>query len=289
MTQQLLSNVPVDERDVYAYLRVSTAEQAEEGISLASQLALCERTYQQHYQHRGYPWGGIYSDDGVSTKVPFAERPQGAALLARLRRGSVVICLRSDRMCRSLADAAITLGDLVKRGVALFFVAQGRELNPDDPADQLFYHLMAAVDQFARDQISQRTKEALREKVMRGERIGKTPTYGFTLKGNRLVPCNEERKAMSYIVQQYRTGRTMREIERELRAMGVTRTFKRVFWKYSQLYDVYKKELELREVQRRLLLGELDAVAVPVHYREMCQLPVCRAMASDLVANGVLT
>jgi putative DNA-invertase from lambdoid prophage Rac len=62
---------------VFAYTRVSTDRQADEGESIAVQ----ERTVAGYAQMHGLTVDRVFSERGVSGSKPLADRPEGAALL----------------------------------------------------------------------------------------------------------------------------------------------------------------------------------------------------------------
>jgi DNA invertase Pin-like site-specific DNA recombinase len=59
----------------------------------------------------------VFVERGVSGSMPLSDRPQGAALLAALKPGDVVIIAKLDRMFRSALDALDVLGRLKEGGI----------------------------------------------------------------------------------------------------------------------------------------------------------------------------
>src|SRR3954470_15936337 len=100
---------------IYGYCRVSTVRQAEEGESLDVQ----RRTIAGYALMHGLTVDRTFVERGVSGSKPLADRPEGAALLAAIQPGDVIITAKLDRMFRSALDALGVLADLKKRGVAL--------------------------------------------------------------------------------------------------------------------------------------------------------------------------
>lgn len=93
---------------VYGYVRVSTAHQADQGESLDVQ----RRQIGGYAQVLGVAVDRTFVEHGVSGSGPFAERPEGAKLLATVRAGDTVIAAKLDRAFRSALDA---LGGAVAR------------------------------------------------------------------------------------------------------------------------------------------------------------------------------
>src|SRR3954470_19685692 len=92
----------------YGYARVSTVAQASEGESLDVQ----QRVIAGYAQIHGLAVDQVFVERGVSGSKPLGDRPQGAALLAALKPGDVVITPKLDRMFRSALDALDVLGRL---------------------------------------------------------------------------------------------------------------------------------------------------------------------------------
>jgi putative DNA-invertase from lambdoid prophage Rac len=99
---------------VCAYLRVSTAEQAGNGDSLATQ----RQQVAGYAMMRGWPEPEYFIDRGVSGSVRFADRPEGKQLLETARKGDVIITAKLDRAFRNAADALTTLEELKDRAWA---------------------------------------------------------------------------------------------------------------------------------------------------------------------------
>jgi putative DNA-invertase from lambdoid prophage Rac len=78
----------------YGYCRVSTEAQATAGESLEVQ----RRQIEGRAMQEGWTIADIFVERAVSGSKPFADREQGAALLARLRPGDVIVAAKLDRM-----------------------------------------------------------------------------------------------------------------------------------------------------------------------------------------------
>jgi DNA invertase Pin-like site-specific DNA recombinase len=110
---------------VYGYARVSTARQADEGESLEIQ----ERQIRGYALQHGLEIADIAVEEGVSGSIPVADRPIGRPLLAKLRRGDVVIAAKLDRLFRSALDALKAVEDLRQRGVKLHLLDLGGDIS----------------------------------------------------------------------------------------------------------------------------------------------------------------
>jgi putative DNA-invertase from lambdoid prophage Rac len=105
---------------IYAYLRVSTSEQASSGDSLATQ----RQQVIGYAMMRGWEVTEFFIDGGVSGSVPLAERPEGKRLLEAVEKSDVIITAKLDRAFRSAADALGTLEEMKDQGVGLHMIDQ---------------------------------------------------------------------------------------------------------------------------------------------------------------------
>src|SRR5262249_38356794 len=110
------------------YIRVSSEEQADSGLGLEAQ----RQRIADFCRLKGLDLASVFEDAGVSGGKPLSTRPAGARLLADVHKSkAVVIVAKFDRLFRSASDAAVTLGDLHKRGLELVAIAEGFDMtNP---------------------------------------------------------------------------------------------------------------------------------------------------------------
>jgi DNA invertase Pin-like site-specific DNA recombinase len=189
------------------YVRVSTDKQAERGISLEAQaekiraMALVQ----------GAELSEIIVESGESAKS--LNRPGMAKLLAMVEAGQVraVIVAKLDRLTRSVKDLCELLERFEKRGVALVSVAES--LDTGSAAGRLVLNIMAAVSQWEREAIGERTRDAMRHKRSQGERVGNI-AFGCRLAddGQHLEQDPVEQAALAEIRLLRNRGLTLRGI-----------------------------------------------------------------------------
>ena len=275
----ILSDILRDDRTgnlkCVGYARVSTQEQVHSGLGLAAQQRGCQKAYEYRYQDRSYSWGGMYVDKGVTSKIPLTERPEGRKLFTDLERGNLIIALRSDRLFRSVKDMSITMEDFLRRGIGVFMVDNSLEVMQQG-SGMMIFSIMSAVAQFEREVIQQRTKEAGHERRMLGVWDRKKPPLGFRFStGRTLIPDNHERVVMARIMKWRNQGSTVEHIKHFLKTENVRRTQTQCFFTKGEVQRAEDEELKLREIQRRIQAGELDALLIPPQYRNMHTLPAC--------------
>jgi DNA invertase Pin-like site-specific DNA recombinase len=204
------------------YLRVSTDEQAEEGVSLDAQ----EARLQEYCARRGMVAIGTYIDPGVSGSTPFAERPAGQRLLSdlRARKAQAVVVAKVDRLARDLRELLAVEAEWTRAGIALHLLDM--DVDTSTAAGRLQLQIMGAFAEFELKRIRERTKEGLARLRMRGLRTGGIP-YGMRVQedGCTLEPDPDEQVIIGIIQNLHRNGMSFRALakalnEKEIPARG---------------------------------------------------------------------
>ncbi|MBJ9698311.1 recombinase family protein [Burkholderia cenocepacia] len=102
-----------------------------------------------------------------------ADRPGLAAALAYLREGDTLAVWRLDRLGRSLPHLVQTVAELERRGVG--FRSLTENIDTTTPNGRLVFHLFAALADFERDLIRERTRAGLAVAAARGKKGGRRP------------------------------------------------------------------------------------------------------------------
>lgn len=100
------------------------------------------------------------------------ERPQLDELIKFLRKGDVVVIYKLDRLGRSLNDLIKIVSRIQEKGAGL--KSLNDHIDTTTPTGKLTFHLFAALAEFERDIIRQRTKAGLEAARARG-RVGGRP------------------------------------------------------------------------------------------------------------------
>jgi site-specific DNA recombinase len=122
----------------------------------------------------------VYSDDGISG-AEFLKRPGFLALMNALRPGppfQVLVTMEQSRLGRSQDEVPYALKRITDAGVRIFAYLTNTEIKRESAADKFMIHAIAFVDDMAREQSRERTRDALRRKVERGHVAGGM-LYGY--------------------------------------------------------------------------------------------------------------
>jgi DNA invertase Pin-like site-specific DNA recombinase len=142
------------EMKLVGYARVSTVEQNLDMQITALQAAGCTE---------------IFTDQGLSG-ADF-QRPGLLTALKKVKRGDMLVVWRLDRLGRSLVDLIQTVNGLSKRGCD--FRSLTESIDTSSSGGRLLFHVMAAMAEFERAIISERTKAGMEAARARGSRLGR--------------------------------------------------------------------------------------------------------------------
>jgi len=184
-----------------AYLRVSTAEQAQEGVSLDAQ----ESRLRAYAQAHDCALVAVESDAGVSGKR-MANRPALQRALAVLKAGDAdgLVVLKLDRLSRSIKDVITLVERSEREGWRLVSLAE--HLDTSNAVGRFTVHLLGALAQLEREQISERTKSAMAELRRRGRRISGSPPFGFRFDGDQVVAAPAEQRVLQRLLALHAEG-----------------------------------------------------------------------------------
>lgn len=136
------------------YARVSTQDQRPELQRDALEAAGCERLFEE-------------KASGASR-----ERPELQAALAFMREGDTLVVWKLDRLARSVKQLIETVEDVEARGMGLRSLTE--TIDTTTSGGKLIFHIFAALAQFERSIIRERTTAGLVAARERG-RVGGRP------------------------------------------------------------------------------------------------------------------
>ncbi len=201
------------QRMTVGYVRVSTDEQAENGVSLGAQ----EARIAAYALAIGFEVSELIRDAGASAKS--LQRPGIATLLERVRRDEIerIVVAKLDRLTRSVRDLADLIDLCAKHDVAL--VSVGETLDTGSAAGRMVVSMLGVVAQWEREAIAERTATALGHKRHQRTAYGPTP-FGYLRKGDRLLPETNEQQALREAVRLDESGASFRAIAAHLTKIG---------------------------------------------------------------------
>ena len=198
------------------YIRVSTTDQADNGVSLDAQ----REKIQAWCLVNDLTLDHVFVDAGLSGKRADNRPALQEAISAACDAESVLVVYSLSRLARSTKDTIQLSEKLSKAGADL--VSLSEKIDTTSAAGKMVFRMLAVMAEFERDLVSERTTAALGHKRDRGERVGKVP-FGFNLStdGINLTPNDQEQQVINLIGQLRQEGMSLRSIALELSCRGV--------------------------------------------------------------------
>lgn len=181
---------------IYAYIRVSTEMQT------------CSN---QEYEIREYCKKHEYAVDkwvseSVSGTVKVERRSLGK-LIKKMNKGDLLICTELSRLGRNMLMIMGILNECSSRGIAIHTIKDNFRLD-DNINSKIIAFAFALAAEIERNLISQRTKEALAVRKMKGMKLGRP--FGSSKK--KLSFCKHREEIFTML----KNGKSISEIARDL-------------------------------------------------------------------------
>lgn len=208
-----------------AYLRVSTAKQADLGLSLDAQ-AEKVRLYAQLHD---LDIVESIVDAGESAKSLHRPGLQRALAMLGAGQADALLVVKLDRLTRSVRD----LGELVSTHFAPgrhALLSVSEQVDTRTAAGRLVLNVLGSVSQWEREATAERTSQVMQHMSQSGLFVGGTPPYGYSVGAGKLEPVASEQSVIALAREAHTTGGlTYRAIARELRARGIVSRTGRAF------------------------------------------------------------
>jgi site-specific DNA recombinase len=188
------------------YLRVSTDEQVSEGYSISAQ----KERLEAFAKSQGWAVTEYYIEEGQSAKD--MNRPELQRLLTDVKAGGmdIVLVYRLDRLTRSVLDLYRLLNLFEENKVA--FRSATEVYDTTTAMGRLFITLVAALAQWERENLAERTRMGLLEMARQGKRPGTKEPYGYSLVDGQLIINPAEAAIVRKIYDMYSRGYGVRKI-----------------------------------------------------------------------------
>lgn len=219
------------------YVRVSSEEQAEHGISLADQRARIEA----YCIANELELVQVFEDAGISAKRS-DNRPalQTALRMLSKKKADALVITKLDRLARNTIDALVIADSLDKKGLGLHSITE--RLDTRSAMGRFFFTLMASLAEMERRQVGERTRNALAHKRRIGQKTGGDVPFGFELVGNTLRPHPDEFPILERIRSDRLGGKRWNTIAADLNRAGI-RT------KYGRTWQAVQVQRALRNLR----------------------------------------
>lgn len=204
---------------IAAYLRVSTAEQAEIGYSIDAQ----ENVIRQKCKQERGELVAVYSDKGLSGKS-MTKRLQLQQMLQDAKEGKFdeVWVWKTNRLARNQYDLLTIVKELEKYNVA--FKSCSEAFETSTPAGKLMMNVLASIGEFERETIVDNVKLGMKQKAKTGKWNGGI-ILGYKSaivneKESRLEIVPDEAHTVRKIFELYASGKGLKAITNQINHEG---------------------------------------------------------------------
>ena len=194
------------------YIRVSTQGQADEGVSLDAQKAKIEAWCLAN----DYQLVDLFMDAGISGTTLNREGLQQA--LNNTSKDMALVAYSLSRLTRSTKDM-LHLSDMLE-GKGADLVSLTEKIDTTSASGKMVFRMLAVLNEFERDLVSERTKAALAHKKANGEIYAPVP-FGYNGVNGRLVEVKREVKIVADILRRREAGHTLTQIADHLNKKGI--------------------------------------------------------------------
>lgn len=227
------------------YARVSTERQADEGLSVDSQIDACQRKAAE----LGAAVVGVYRDDGISGTTD--ARPGFRAAIHHCARGiDYLVCWSSSRFARDQHDAITYKRELAAGGTRLVYASQQLDLSTHE--GWLADSFQQIIDENYSRQVSADTRRSMIKAASDGYFMGGREPFGYRAvpvpgtQRRRLEVDEAEAAVVRWMFAQSAEGAGAVAIARDLNRQGHTLRGRR--WGKTTVLNLLKSEVYMGKV-----------------------------------------
>ncbi len=215
---------------VAIYARVSTDEQAKEGLSIDAQIDKCRN----FCKARDWKVFKVYKDAGYSAGS--LNRPALELLLrdAQDKKFDIILVYKIDRFSRKLKDLIMVLEDLKEKNIN--FTSVTEQIDTTSAMGEAFFQIIGVFAQLERGMVKERVELAFDRKVKFGEALYRAP-FGYVYQNKKLVPHPDDSLKIKEIFEMWAQGIDYKEISKKFNIPK------------STLYEIIKNPTYLGKVR----------------------------------------
>ena len=215
---------------IFCYLRVSTIEQDTEKFKTDIRKYANERLNRTVKE-------ADFIEEKVTGKKDFKQRSLFSEILNKVTKGDIIITPELSRLARSLGQIVEIVHQIDKAGAYIHFIKEG--ISTDDKNDimrKMYIHLLGMFAEFESDIKSERIKEGMRARSLRGLSIGRTKGLGRKID---FMPETDRQD----IKEKIRLGLSLNKVSRDYKVSPLTL---RAWLEENNLHERDKKHIRTR-------------------------------------------
>jgi len=222
----------VKQKKVAIYSRVSTEEQAKEGLSVDAQIGKCK----SFCDARDWKIFKIYKDAGFSAGT--MNRPALELLLrdADEKKFDIILVYKIDRFSRKLTDLILTLDSLKEKNIN--FTSVTEQIDTTSAMGEAFFQIIGVFAQLERGMVKERVELAFEHKIKLGEALFRAP-FGYVYLNKKLVPDPEKAPKVRGVFEMWASDISYKEICKKFNIPP------------STLYQIIKNPIYLGKIKYR--------------------------------------
>ncbi len=182
----------------------------------------------------------LYADEGI-TGTRDDKRDEFQRLMKDCRRGKIdrIYTKSISRFARNTKDCLKNLRELKALGITVIF--EKENIDTANMTDEIMITILGGLAQEESVSISQNIRWGIEKKMKNGTFIQPTAPYGYQMKNQTLVICEEEAKIVRFIFSAYLAGYGIRSIQEMLNASEDTK-LNHSEWKYDSIRYILSNE-----------------------------------------------
>ena len=220
-----------------AYCRVSTVGQGEDGISLdLQQTRIAAWCVANDYEQEA-----VFVETMSGGKASNRPELQKAIALACKSKGVLVVYSLS-RLPRSVKDTLAIVEQLERASCNLASITE--RIDTVSALGKMVFRLLSTLNEFEKDQLSERTFTAMAHLRSSGKRISSRLPLGWDLSpdGETLVPNPAEQQTVATICALRQQGKSMAAIALELDAARIPTKMGRAKWNGASIRSILQRQ-----------------------------------------------
>jgi len=197
---------------IYIYGRCSAEENFEKGSSIETQITKC----QSYATMKDLIVDEVITEQ-ISGTTRFQKRPQGFAILNKLKKGDHIICSALDRFSRNTLDLLNLVEQFKRQKVQLHFIDVGGEVTGSDAIGSVFLKLLSVFSEFYAKQLSEKQKATKDRMKTQGKYLGGKKPFGYDIdENNNLIICEKEQQVINQMKDLRDNGLSYQKISNEI-------------------------------------------------------------------------
>lgn len=281
------------------YDRVSTENQAENGISLDTQ----KDALTEYAKSHGYEIVGYYSDEGITARKKMQNRKELLRLLEDVQRDKIdlILVTKLDRWFRNIKDYHNTQAILEAHNCNWKTIFEDYDTSTSN--GRFAINIMLSVNENECDRDSERIKSVFAYKRKNRELVSGAPAYGYVTVDKKLekdpktrpivedviehyFSCYSKRSTIFYIREKY--GDDAPSEHKIGRILGKCKTYTGEMYGIQGYCEPYLTPEQYRKIQTLSDSKTYSRTAEPYIFSQLIRCPVCNATMTGFVAKKAL-